>query len=68
MASIVPLFNHVRHMPGRTDIRAWNDGRHDEQEAGAIGAFNDYQAERDDTFDAGALTARLAALAKGPGS
>jgi hypothetical protein len=37
------------------------------EDCGGIWAFNDYQAERDDTFDAGALTARLAALAKRPG-
>jgi hypothetical protein len=31
------------------------------EDCGGIWAFNDYQAERDDTFDAAVLTARLAA-------
>jgi hypothetical protein len=35
-----------------------------EEDCGGIWAFNEYQAELDDTFDAGQVTARLAGLAK----
>jgi hypothetical protein len=35
-----------------------------EAKSGGIWAFNEYQAELDDTFDAGEVTARLAGLAK----
>jgi hypothetical protein len=34
------------------------------EDCGGIWAFNEYQTEPDDTFDAGALTARLAAFAE----
>jgi hypothetical protein len=34
------------------------------EDCGGIWAFNEYQAELDDTFDAGEVTARLAGLAE----
>jgi hypothetical protein len=34
------------------------------EDSGGIWAFNDYQVELDDTFDAGEVTARLAGLAE----
>jgi len=34
------------------------------EDCGGIWAFNAYQAERDDTFDADEVTARLAGLAE----